>query len=95
MDRFDLNSKLFWWTLRRRDAPDDWAEGRRLLSPIAIAALGVVGAGLIALGVIAWLTFPYPGVGVPIGLLGLGLLWMAASAGWERHLFPSGPGPGP
>ena len=49
----------------------------------------------IALGVIAWLTFPYPGVGVPIGLLGLGLLWMAASAGWERHLFPSGPGPGP
>ena len=95
MDRFDLNSKLFWWTARRRDSPEGWTPGRRLLSPIAIGALGVVGAGLIALGVIVWLTFPYPGVGVPIGLLGLGVLWMAGSAWWERHLLRSGTGPGP
>ena len=87
MDKFDLNSKLFWWTAGPRYMPEGQAPGRRLLGRSTLAALALIGVGFMVLAVIAWLRFPLPLVAIPLGLIGLALLWMAFGGWRERHLF--------
>ena len=93
MDKFDLNSKLFWWTAGPRYMPEGQAPGPRLLRRDGPGRPGNDRHRTHYPGGLAWLLFPISVVGIPIGLIGLAMLWMAFGGWRERHLFRGDPQP--